>query len=276
VRPDATDATVTLHTGRVMPVLGLGTWELTRDTADAVEHALELGYRMIDTAVDYGSQPGIGQALARTDLPRERVYLVAKVEEDDDAYDATRRYLDEMRQDFADLILIHRPPPAPPGGDDVGHALWDGLARARDDGLARDIGVSNYSIAQLRRLADDTGENPAVNQVEWTPFGWSPEMLDYCRERRIVVQGWSPLTRAERLDDERLAPIVAEYDRSAAQILLRWAIQKGTVPLPKANQRQHQEENLGALEFELDQDHLDALDHLNEHWSALGDRLQYL
>ena len=103
-------STVTLRTGRDMPVFGLGTWELTRDTADVIEHALNLGYRMIDTAADYGSQEGIGEALARTEIPREEVYLVAKVEEDEDAYDATRRYLDEMKQEYADLMLIHRPP----------------------------------------------------------------------------------------------------------------------------------------------------------------------
>ncbi len=264
-------STVTLNTGREMPVLGLGSWELTRDTAGTVLHALDLGYRMIDTAVDYGSQPGIGDGLARTDVPRGELFLVAKVEEDDDAYDATRRYLDEMRQDYADLVLIHRPPPA-----GVGTELWEGLVRARDDGFVRDIGISNYTSRQTEELIEAVGEVPVVNQIEWTPFGWSQDMLDYCQRRGIVIQAYSPLTRAERLDDDRLQQVAGRYDVTPAQVLLRWALQKGTPPLPKANRHDHLEENLGAFRFQLLDEDMARLDGLNEEWSALGGSLQYL
>jgi diketogulonate reductase-like aldo/keto reductase len=264
-------STLPLRTGRSMPVMGLGTWELTDDTAGTVEEALRLGYRMIDTAVDYGSQPGIGEALRRSAVDRDEVYLVAKVEEDDDAYDATRRYLGEMDQAYADLMLIHRPPE-----EGVGRALWQGLMRAREDGLARDIGVSNYSTEQIDALVEATGEVPVVNQIEWTPFGWNADMLDYCRKRDIVVQAYSPLTRAERLDDERLIDVAEAYDRTPAQVLLRWALQRGVAPLPKANQREHLVENLGAFDFELSEEHMQALNDLNEHYSALGPTLQYL
>lgn len=252
-------------------MLGLGTWMLTRDTADTVEYALELGYRMIDTAFDYGSQRGVGRALERTSVPRDEVYLVAKVEEDDDAYDATRRYLDEMRQAYADLVVIHRPPP-----HGAGEALWEGLVRARAEGLARDIGISNYSIDQMERLTAATGETPVVNQIEWSPFGWSREMLGYCRAHDIVIQAYSPLTRGERLDDAELARIAAVYGRTGAQVLIRWAIQKRTPPLPKANRREHLEENLGAMDFEIRDADMDRLDALNEQWSALGASPQYL
>lgn len=264
-------STRSLHTGRTMPVMGLGTWELTDDTAGSVEHALRLGYRMIDTAADYGSQPGIGEALRRTEVPREEIFLVAKVEENEDAYAATRRYLGEMDQDYADLMLIHRPPPTGAGSE-----LWEGLARAREDGLARDIGVSNYSTAQIDALVEATGETPVVNQIEWSPFGWSADMLDYGRARDIVIQAYSPLTRTNRLGDPKLAEVAAVYDRTPAQILLRWSLQRGTVPLPKANQRHHQVENLGAFDFELDEAHVDALDGFNEHYSALGPSPQYV
>lgn len=264
-------STIALHTGREMPVLGLGTWELTRDTAGTVEFALELGYRMIDTAADYGSQSGIGEALARTEIPREEIFLVAKVEEEDDAYEATRSYLGEMRQEYADLVLIHRPPP---GG--VGEGLWEGLARAREDGLAREIGVSNYSIAEIQRLVEITGEVPVVNQIEWTPLGWSPDMLAFCRERGIAIQGYSPLTRGNRLDDDRLSDVARGYGRTPAQLLLRWALQKGTSPLPKANQKTHLEENLGAFELEIREEDMERLDGLNEQYSSLGASLQYV
>ncbi|HVX57451.1 MAG TPA: aldo/keto reductase, partial [Candidatus Saccharimonadales bacterium] len=159
---------ITLRSGNKMPIMGLGTWKLTRDTADTVAKALELGYRMIDTSGDYGTQPGVGEGIRRSGIGRDEVYLVTKVEETDDAYEATLRNLRELQLDHADLVLIHRPP-----ADEVGLELWRGLIRAKQEGLARDIGVSNYSIDQLQALTDATGETPAVNQIEWSPFGHS-------------------------------------------------------------------------------------------------------
>ena len=131
---------------------------------------------------------------------------------------------------------------------------------AREEGLARDIGVSNYSIEQMEALVAAVGETPVVNQVEWTPFGWAPEMLDWCNERGVVIQGYSPLTRAERLDDEALARIVADYDATPAQALIRWATVQGVVPLPKANDRDHLQENIDAFDVELPQAAMERLD----------------
>ena len=259
------DTTVRLHTGRSMPMLGLGTWQLTRDTAGTVEEALRLGYRMIDTSGDYGTQPGIGEALRRTDVRRDDIYLVTKVEENEDAYEATQRNLDELGLEWADLMLIHRPPRT-----GAGRELWEGLIRARDEGLAVDIGVSNYSIEQIDELISSTGETPAVNQIEWSPFGWSREMLDFCARHGIVIQAYSPLTRARRLDNERVRSVAARHGRTPAQVLLRWSLQRGAVPLPKANRRDHLAENLQALEFELSGTDLDVLNSLNEAYSSLG------
>jgi len=174
-----------ISTGRTMPVIGVGTWQLTQDTAGTLEHALRLGYRLIDTSGDYGTQPGVGEALRRSEIDRGEVFVVTKVEEDEDAYEATRRNLRELGLEYADLMLVHRPPP-----EGVGVELWEGLIAARDEGLTRGIGVSNYSIEQIHALVDATGELPAVNQIEWSPFGWSREMLDYCRERGITIQAY--------------------------------------------------------------------------------------
>ena len=256
---------VELRTGRSMPVLGLGTWQLNDDTAGTVEEALRLGYRMIDTSGDYGTQPGIGEAMRRTDVERAAIYLVTKVEEDEDAYEATRRNLDELGVEHADLMLIHRPPRT-----GAGRELWEGLIRARDEGLAVDIGVSNYSIEQIDELISSTGETPAVNQIEWSPFGWSREMLDFCARHGIVIQAYSPLTRARRLDNERVRSVAARHGRTPAQVLLRWSVQRGAVPLPKANRRDHLAENLQALEFDLSGTDLDVLNSLNEAYSSLG------
>jgi len=258
-------STVLLNSGRSMPVLGLGTWQLEDDTAGTVEEALELGYRMIDTSGDYGTQPGIGEAFRRSGVDREEIFLVTKVEEDEDSYEATRYNLDQLDGEYTDLMLIHRPPE-----NGIGRRLWEGLIRAKEEGLARDIGVSNYAPQQIHALVEATGEPPVVNQIEWSPFGWSKETLAYCRAHGIVIQAYSPLTRTERLDDERLDAIAEVYDKTPAQVILRWNLQRGTVPLPKANRREHLVENLDVFDFEIDETHMHELDDLNERYSSLG------
>ena len=264
-------STFSLHTGRDMPVLGLGTWLLTKDTPGTIAAAFELGYKMIDTSGDYGTQPGIGEGIRKSGIERDGFYLVTKVEEDDDAYEATERDLEELRLDYADLMLIHRPPRSGAGVD-----LWKGLIRAREDGLTRDIGVSNYSIEEMNELIDGTGEMPTVNQIEWSPFGWSPDMLDYCKERQIIIQAYSPLTRQERLDDEVLNKTADRHGKTPAQVLIRWNLQLGVAPIAKANKREHLEENLAVFDFELTDDDMAALNDLNRHWSSLGSSLQYV
>jgi 2,5-diketo-D-gluconate reductase A len=258
--------TVKLHTGNAMPVLGLGTWQLTRDTAGTVRAAIEMGYRMIDTAADYGTHAGIGEALKRSGIDRGNIYLVTKVEETDDTYEATGRYLKELQVDHTDLMLIHRPPPR-----GAGEELWRGLIRAKKEGLARDIGISNYSTKQIETLIETLGEVPAVNQIEWSPFGHSESMLRFCKDRDIVIQAYSPLTRAERLEDDGLRTISTKHQKTAAQVLIRWNIQRGTIPLPKANQKDHLRENIDVFGFKLDGDDMKALDALNERYSALGE-----
>jgi 2,5-diketo-D-gluconate reductase A len=258
-------STVTLHSGNEMPVLGLGTWQLTDNTAGTVEAAMRLGYRMIDTSGDYGTQPGIGDGLRRPGMKREKVYLVTKVEETDEAYEATRKDLDELQTAYADLMLVHRPPDR-----GAGEELWRGLIRAKQDGLTRDIGVSNYSVDLIEDLIEATGETPAVNQIEWSPFGHSEQMLQYCNDRKIVIQAYSPLTRTRRLDDEPLQSIASHYNKSPAQLLIRWNLQRGTVPLPKANRTKHLEEDLDVFDFEINAKDMAALNGLNERYSSLG------
>jgi len=258
-------STLPLRTGRSMPVIGLGTWQLTDETADTVEEALRRGYRMIDTSGDYGTQPAVGEAARRSGVDRDEVFLVTKVEEDEDAYESTRRNLGELGGERADLVLIHRPPE-----EGAGVELWEGLIRAKEEGLATDIGVSNYTADQIDELVEATGETPVVNQVEWSPFGWSPQLLDYCRERGIVIQAYSPLTRARRLDDETLAEVAAAYGKTPAQVLLRWNLQMGIAPLPKANRWDHVAENLDVFDFEIGEAHMRELNEVNERFSVLG------
>jgi diketogulonate reductase-like aldo/keto reductase len=264
------NTSIKLHSSREIPVLGLGTWLLNVDPAGTIEQALQMGYRQIDTSGDYGTQPGVGEGIRRSGISRDEIYVVTKVEEDDDAYEASGRNLDELGLDNVDLMLIHRPPRL-----GAGEELWAGLIRARADGLARDIGVSNYSIEQMKRLYDGSGERPAVNQIEWTPFGWSPEMLDFCGTEHIIIQAYSPLTRANRLDDPTLREVASGYGKTPAQVLLRWSLQHGVIPIPKANKREHLEENLDVFDFQLSDADMARLDELNELASSLGRRVQY-
>lgn len=257
---------ITLRSGSSMPVMGLGTWQLTRDTSGTVEAALDLGYRLIDTSGDYGTQPGIGKGIERSGVRREDLFIETKIEETDDAYEAARKNLDELHLDYVDLMLIHRPP-----ASGAGEELWRGLIRARDEGLTRDIGVSNYPAGLIEKLIDATSEVPVVNQIEWTPLGHSAQMKRYAHARGLVIQAYSPLTRATRLDDTVLEKMAARYGKSPAQILIRWNLQRGTVPLPKANRSGHLREDIDVFDFEIDDQDLEALDHCNERYSALGD-----
>lgn len=264
------DTRVQLHTGSSMPIVGLGTWQLTKNTADIVAYTLELGYRMIDTSSDYGTQPGVGEGIRKSGIERSKFYLVTKVEEDDDAYERTEANLEELGLTYVDLMLIHRPPP-----DGAGEELWEGLIQAKEDGLTRDIGVSNYPIELIEKLIDFSDEVPVVNQIEWSPFGHSDEMLSYCAERDIIIQAYSPLTHGKRLGDRTLLTLADKYGKSPAQVLIRWNLQLGTVPIPKANQRKHLEENLEVFDFEVTAEDMKRLSGLNETYSSLGSPLSY-
>lgn len=255
---------ISLHSGSKMPIMGLGSWQLA-NAAHVVAKALQLGYRLVDTSGDYGTQPDVGKGIKDCGLDRTDVYVVTKVGEHDDAYQATRKDLQELGLEYADLVLIHRPPE-----DDVGLELWQGLMRAKRQGLTKDIGVSNYSIDQIQALIDATGEVPVVNQIEWSPFGHSMEMLGYCQENGIIIQAYSPLTRHERLDDPTLQAIAEQYRKTTAQLLIRWNIQLGNVPIVKASSEEHLKENLDVFDFAITDDDMVEIGSLNEQYSALG------
>jgi diketogulonate reductase-like aldo/keto reductase len=258
-------STVKLLSGNKMPQLGLGTWQMD-DTAETVTHALETGYRLIDTSSDYNTQPGIGEAIKNSKVDKADIFVTTKVEETDDAYKRVLSNLEELGVNQVDLILIHRPPKS-----GAGEQLWKGLIKAKNEGLVKDIGVSNYSIEQMEKLFETSGEIPVVNQVEWSPFGYSSEMKKYCDKNKIVIQAYSPLTRKKRLDEEMCAEIAENYNKTPAQILLRWSIQMGAIPIPKANTKRHLEEDLDIFDFEISNDDMQILNSLNEEYSTFGE-----
>jgi 2,5-diketo-D-gluconate reductase A len=263
---------ISLHSGNKMPLLGLGTWKLTGGEATrSVKDALKMGYHMVDTSGDYNNQREVGEGIRQSGIKRENLFLVTKVEEDDDAYQAVKNNLNELGLEYADLILIHRPPQ-----HGVGEELWDGLIRAKDEGLTRDIGVSNYSIDQIDELIDASDEVPVVNQIEWSPFGHSKDMLKYCEDNDIIIQAYSPLTRAEHLDDAPINDLADKYEKTPAEIMIRWNIQHHVVPLIKSTTTDHLTENLNVFDFELQPEDIERLDGLNREFSALGPKPQYI
>ena len=259
----APESSHVLPSGNRMPLLGLGTRELSHQTADTVCSALELGFRMLDTSPQFHTQRGIGDAIRACGFERGDIFVITKVEPHDDSYAALHRHLGQLRLDHVDLALVH-------GEHAAGEMAWHGLRRAKRDGLTRDIGVSGFGIDAIEELVYATGEMPAVNQIEWSPFGHSPRMLDFCRENDIVIQAWSPLTRAQRLNDDKVGTMAARYGRTPAQLLIRWNLQLGVVPLPKANHVQHLRDNLHVFDFEISPLDMARLNSLNVHYSALG------
>jgi 2,5-diketo-D-gluconate reductase A len=252
-----------------MPLLGLGTWDLHVHTTETVCSALELGFRMLDSSPEYHTQRGIGDAIRACGFERHEIYVITKVEPLGDTYAALHRNLAQLKLDYVDLVLFHQPQNEN-DSDDAGELAWQGLRRGKRDGLTHDIGVSGYSIDAVEELVYRTGEMPAVNQIEWSPFGHSPRMLDFCRDNQIVIQAWSPLTRAQRLNDDKVGTMAARYGRTPAQLLIRWNLQLGVAPLPKANHVQHLRDNLHVFDFEITPLDMARLNGLNVHYSALG------
>lgn len=264
------NSNIKLRTSREMPVIGLGTWQLHNNTADAVKNALDLGYRMIDTSGDYGTQPGIAKGLNLSRKSRKDYYIVTKIENYEDAYESAKKNVKELKIEYADLVLVHWPPSSGAGID-----LWKGLIKARDECLTVDIGVSNYSVELMEELERQTSELPCVNQIDWTPFGYSQKMLDYCRDKEIVIQSYSPLTHKNKLGDATLGKLAKRHNKTPAQILIRWNLQLGTVPLPKASSIEHQKENIDVFDFELSEEDMDVLNELNEQYASVSSSLNY-
>lgn len=248
-----------------IPQLGLGVWQVPdEDTPAVVGAALEAGYRSIDTARIYGNEEGVGRALAATDLPRDEVFVTTKVWNDDQGHDATVRAfeasLKRLRLDVVDLYLIHWPAPS----QDRYVETWRALLRLREEGRVRAVGVCNFHREHLQRLADETGELPAVNQVELHPYLQQRELREFHTEHGIVTESWSPLAaRADAVADPVIAAAAARHGVTPAQAILRWHVELGNVVIPKSVTPRRIAENIDVFGFELtEQDHeqLAALD----------------
>ncbi len=260
----------TLNNGVKMPIFGLGTWEATgRKGKQAVVWALEAGYRLVDTAAIYGNESEVGEGIRTSGIPRDDIFITTKLwpsemgyESGLTAFEASRRRLGIER---LDLYLIHWP------GEDRRRRLeaWRAFEKLLADGKCRAIGVSNFSFRELKEILDLDGTAPAVNQVSFSPFKQQREVHAFCESRGIRLEGYSPLTRGRRLDDTTIRSLAKSYRKTAGQIMLRWAIQKGVVTIPKSAHRERIIENADIFDFAISDADMKSMDQLDEGPSDL-------
>ncbi|MDB2238314.1 aldo/keto reductase [Halorubrum ezzemoulense] len=244
--------TKTLPSGAELPALGLGTYDLDDDeTADSVRAALDADYAHIDTAEGYRNEAVIGEALAASDVDRDDVFLTSKVLAKNLNYESViescEASLDRLGTDYLDLYLIHWPNPAISLRETL-----QAMAELRERGLVRDIGVSNFSAYQLSCAHHISDVPIAVNQIEFHPWFQRPDLVDYCRETDTVIEAAAPLARTDVFGDEVVAELAEQYDKHPAQVIIRWAIDRGVVPLPRSSTPEHVRANAD-LDWELDE-----------------------
>ncbi len=243
---------VVLNNGVEVPQLGFGVFKIPPyETSAAVAEALALGYRHIDTAAMYGNERGVGDAIRGSGLPRDEIFITTKLRtaryRREDVTAGFEQSLDELGLDFVDLYLVHWPLPTVCNFVDT----WRGVEDVYRTGRARAIGVSNFEREHLRRILSETGTIPAVNQIEVHPFLPQDDLRAFNADHGIATEAWSPLGRAGILADPNIAAIAARHSRTAAQVILRWHLQRGDIAIPKSTHGHRMAENLGALDFTL-------------------------
>lgn len=259
--------TISLNNGVAIPRLGLGVYRSPNgaETVETVRHALQHGYRLVDTARIYHNEGDVGAGLRASGIPRDQVFVTTKLWESDQGYDSSiaayKESLRLMGLDYVDLFLIHWPLPG------RRRYSWMGLETLLEEGRVRAIGVSNYLVHHLEELFSHARYLPAVNQIELSPYNYQQrrDTLELCAAQGIAVEAYSPLTKGRKLGDPRLAEIAARYGRTPAQVLIRWALQKETVVLVKSNRPERIRENAAVFDFTLSAGDVALLDTFNEN-----------
>ena len=263
----STVPTIDLNDGNTIPQLGFGVFQIPPDdTADAVKTALDIGYRHIDTAEMYQNEKGVGDGIRNSGLDRSEVFITSKLNNGFHKPDDARRAFDDTLSalgfDYVDLFLIHWPLPTLYGGDYV--STWKTLEEFKKDGRARSIGVSNFQVEHLTRLAQETETVPAVNQIEVHPYFVNNEVRVYGQQHGIETEAWSPIAQGKVLDDPVITRIAEAAGKSPAQVVLRWHIQRGDIVFPKSVTPQRIKDNFALFDFELGQDDVDAITTLDQ------------
>jgi 2,5-diketo-D-gluconate reductase A len=255
---------VSLSDGVEIPQLGFGVFLVPpEETREAVQEALAVGYRHVDTAAAYRNEEGVGAAIRESGLPREEVFVTTKLWNSQHGYDSALRAIDKsltrLAMDHVDLYLIHWPVPS----RDRYVATWRAFGRMREEGKTRAIGVSNFRVEDLERLDAETGTRPAINQVELHPRFQQAELRAYHAEHGIATEAWSPLAQGEVLSDESIGAIAADHGKTPAQVILRWHLQLGNVVIPKSVTPARIRENFELFDFELNTDEMASIEALD-------------
>ncbi|SCE67509.1 aldo/keto reductase [Micromonospora chokoriensis] len=258
---------ISLNDGTTIPQLGFGVFQIEpKDTVAAVTTALETGYRHIDTAEMYGNEAEVGEAVRMSGLDRSTVYVTSKLNNGFHRPDDARRAFDStlaaLKMDYIDLFLIHWPLPTLYDGDYV--STWKTLEEFQRDGRARSIGVSNFQVAHLERLADEANIVPAVNQIEAHPYFTNDEVRAYGRAHNILTEAWSPIAQGKVLDDPTIVDLAEQVGRTPAQVVLRWHVQRGDIIFPKSTTPKRIEENTRIFDFELDDTAMERITGLHQ------------
>jgi diketogulonate reductase-like aldo/keto reductase len=258
------NSTVILNNGVVMPRLGLGVWKTSpgEETRAAVRAALEVGYRHIDTARAYGNEQDVGEAISASGISRDKIFVTTKLWNDDHGFNSTLSAFDtslkNLGTDYIDLFLIHWPVP------EKRAETWRAFEKIARNGKCRAIGVSNFMPHHLEQLKETSATTPAVNQIEFHPFLYQKDVLSYCHAREIVIEAYSPLTHGQRLDHPVLVEIANQYNKTAAQLLIRWGLQHGLSVLPKSINTRRISENANVFDIHINDADMQKLDELDE------------
>tara|TARA_Y100000994_G_scaffold38257_1_gene29101 strand:+ start:2379 stop:3191 length:813 start_codon:yes stop_codon:yes gene_type:complete len=260
-----------MNDGHKIPVVGLGTWksEPGKATYNAVLDSINAGYRHIDTARAYGNEEDVGSAVKDSGIERKDLFITTKLRNPDQGFEealqACEKSLERLDCDYIDLYLIHWPL------KDKRNESWKAFIELQKRGLCRSIGVSNFTIDNLKELEAKFGVVPAANQVEFHPYHYQKDLLEYCNSKNIIIEAYSPLVHAKRMDEERLVEISEEMGKTPAQILIRWAIQRGMVVLPKSVNENRIIENFAVFDFEISDSLMKRLDDLDERYVTCWD-----
>lgn len=253
-----------------MPYLGLGVYDCKEglEVINAVSWALDTGYRHIDTASLYGNEKGVGEAVRNHAIPREEIFVVSKVWNDEQGYESTLKAFDaSMRRlglEYLDLYLIHWPVKGKFPG------TWNAMETLYKEGRVRAIGISNFLERHIEELLLNASVVPMVNQVEFHPFLIQPDLMDYCREKGIQYEGWSPLMRGKVFRLELMKKLSQKYHKDIAQIVLRWNLQKGVVAIPKSSRKERILSNSRIFDFEISSGDMSLIEDLNTNTYVIG------
>lgn len=260
-----------LNDGNEIPRLGYGVWQIANDTAGrVVEYALKTGYRSIDTAAIYNNEDGVGRGIQASGVPREEIFLTTKLWNSDQGYDSAMKAMElslkKLRVKNVDLYLVHWPSPR----QDKYVPSWKALIKMKEQGLAKSIGVSNFSAVHLQRLLDETGITPTVNQVELHPWFQQRELRAFHAKHGIATESWSPLAQGKMFSDDTIGSIAGKHGKTPAQVIIRWHLQSGLIVIPKTETPARIEENFKVFDFDLTAEDMASLGNLDDPNGRIG------